>query len=38
MTTGTFTRQAQEWAEGKPMILYDGEALVELIKKVQSRD
>ena len=31
MTTGTFTQKAQEWAAGKPIILYDGESLVDLL-------
>lgn len=33
MTTGTFTQKAQDWAVGKPIILYDGEALVRLIQE-----
>ena len=32
MTTGTFTQQAQDWVAGKPIILYDGDALVKLIQ------
>jgi restriction endonuclease Mrr len=32
MTTGTFTKQAQAWAAEKPIILYDGQALIELIQ------
>ncbi len=35
MTTGSFTRQAVDWAEGKPIILYDGEGLVKLIRRTQ---
>ncbi len=38
-TTGWFTRQAVTWAEGKPIILYDGDALVTLIKRTdRARD
>lgn len=37
MTTGTFTQKAQSWAVGKPIILYDGDALVELIHEVQTK-
>jgi restriction system protein len=37
MTTGTLTDKAQEWAQGKPIMLYDGEALVELVRRVQPR-
>lgn len=33
ITTGTFTQKAQNWAEGKPIHLYDGEKLLSLIKK-----
>jgi len=32
MTTGTFTRKAQQWAAEKPIILYDGQALIALIQ------
>ena len=35
ITTGSFTRQAMEWAVGKPIVLYDGEALVKLIRRTQ---
>jgi restriction system protein len=35
MTTGTFTKQAQAWAVEKPIILYDGEALIELIHRTK---
>lgn len=35
MTTGSITRAAAEWAEGKPIILYDGENLVRLIRRTQ---
>ena len=37
ITTGSFTAQALEWAEGKPMVLYDGDALVTLIRRTQQR-
>ena len=33
VTTGSFTTQAQAWAEGKPIVLYDGEQLVKLIRR-----
>ena len=36
MTTGTFTKGAQAWAAEKPIILYDGEALIELIHKTKA--
>jgi restriction system protein len=35
-TTGSITRQAFEWAEGKPIVLYDGESLVRLIRTTRS--
>jgi restriction system protein len=35
ITTGTFTSQAREWAVGKPIVLYDGEALVKLIQRTK---
>ena len=35
ITTGSFTRQAQEWAQEKPIMLYDGEGLVKLIRRTQ---
>lgn len=35
MTTGTFTQKAQDWVIGKPIILYDGEALVKLIRNLR---
>jgi restriction system protein len=35
ITTGSFTAQAKAWAEGKPIVLYDGEALVKLIQRTQ---
>lgn len=37
ITTGTFTTQALKWVEDKPLILYDGEALVKLIRRTQKR-
>ncbi len=37
MTTGSFTRQATDWASGKPILLYDGEALVKLIRRTHKR-
>ena len=37
ITTGGFTTQAMIWAEGKPLILYDGEALVKLIRRTRKR-
>ena len=36
ITTGGLTRQAVEWAEGKPIVLYDGEGLVRLIHRTQT--
>ena len=35
ITTGSFTRQATEWVREKPIILYDGEGLVKLIRRTQ---
>jgi len=32
ITTGTFTRQARAWSEGKPIILWDGDKLYALIE------
>lgn len=37
VTTGSFTTQAISWAEGKPIILYDGETLVKLIRRTHRR-
>ena len=34
MTTGTFTKGAKAWVDDKPIILYDGENLVNLIRKI----
>ena len=36
ITTGSFTRQATEWVQEKPIILYDGEGLVKLIRRTQT--
>ena len=36
ITTGTFTKGAQAWAAEKPIILYDGEALIELIHRTKA--
>jgi restriction system protein len=36
ITTGTFTPQAREWAHGKPIILYDGNELLEAWKRARS--
>ena len=38
ITTGSFTAQAQEWAEGKPIVLYDGEKLTTLIRRTVKRN
>jgi restriction system protein len=35
ITTGSFTRQAADWVTGKPIVLYDGEGLVKLIRRTQ---
>lgn len=35
ITTGNFTQGARQWAEEKPIILYDGEALIKLIRDTQ---
>lgn len=37
ITTGTFTAQAADWAEGKPIVLYDGEALLKFIRRTEKR-
>jgi len=37
VTTGSFTSQAQAWAEGKPIVLYDGEQLINLIRRTVNR-
>jgi restriction system protein len=35
ITSSRFTQQAIEWAKGKPIYLYDGEALLQILRKVQ---
>lgn len=35
ITTGKFTRQAREWAAGKPITLYDGEKLIQVWRQAQ---
>jgi len=37
VTTGSFTSQAVVWAGDKPIILYDGEKLIKLIRRTQKR-
>ena len=37
ITTGTFTHQAEEWAKGKPILLYDGNSFLKVIKKSQKK-
>jgi len=37
ITTGSFTAQAKAWAEEKPIVLYDGDALIKLIQRTQKR-
>ncbi len=37
ITTGGITKQALEWAEGKPMVLYNGRGLVKLINRAQAQ-
>lgn len=37
ITTGTFTAQASDWAEGKPIVLYDGAAMVKFIRRTEKR-
>jgi len=37
ITTGIFTKQALDWAMGKPIVLYDGESLITLIRRTQKR-
>jgi HJR/Mrr/RecB family endonuclease len=34
-TTGGISRQAREWASGKPIVLWDGQMLVELARKAR---
>jgi restriction endonuclease Mrr len=33
VTTGAISRQAREWAAGKPMALWDGRELVEMARR-----
>ncbi len=35
ITTGGITKQAVDWADGKPIVLYDGEGLVKLIRRAK---
>ena len=35
ITSGRFTRQAVEWAKGKPIDLYDGETFLKILRKLQ---
>jgi hypothetical protein len=37
ITTGSLTEQAVDWAEGKPIVLYDGVGLVKLIHRTKKR-
>lgn len=37
ITTGNLTARAVDWAVGKPIVLYDGNALVNLIRRTQKR-
>lgn len=37
VTTGEFTREARQFAEGKPIRLVDGEALVAMVRSVRTR-
>lgn len=37
ITSGKFSRSAQEWAKGKPILLYDGEKFIELWRRAQAR-
>ena len=36
-TTGVFTQQARDWAEGKPLQLYDGATVLEMIRNAGSQ-
>lgn len=36
ITTGRFSNHAVQWAEGKPIVLYDGEALIRFIKRAEN--
>ena len=35
VTSGTFTRQAREWAHGKPIQLYDGESFLGVLERAR---
>lgn len=37
ITTGTFTAQAVEWARGKPISLYDGQAFLRLVNHLRKK-
>jgi len=37
VTSGRFSRQAVVWAEGKPIDLYDGEAFLRILRKLQTK-
>lgn len=37
ITSGKFSRPAQEWAKGKPIALYDGERFVQAWRRVQAK-
>jgi restriction system protein len=37
ITSGKFSRPAQEWAKGKPIALYDGEKFVQLWRRAQAK-
>ena len=37
ITTAKFTPKARNWAQGKPLHLYDGEEFIRAIKRIQSR-
>lgn len=37
ITTGNFTHKARQWAEEKPIILYDGEELIRLVRRTQNK-
>lgn len=37
ITTGAFTPQAVQWAKGKPIRLYDGEAFLKILEKARSQ-
>ena len=37
VTTGQFTAPARRWAKGKPLFLYDGQALLEIFERVHTQ-